>query len=222
MTIRPQQTVVLPSVMSADMANLGAQLTALCAAGARVFHVDVMDGHFVPNLTVGPDFTAAIARTVRPLGAMVDVHLMVERPGYLLELFAPSADAISVHVEADPHIHRVLGEIRRLGCAAGLALNPGTPIDAAIELASRCDYINCMSVNPGFAGQAFIETTPDKVRRLRAALPEEIWIEVDGGIGTTTLASARDAGAQWLVSASAIFGHGDPTSAYRHLAELAA
>lgn len=217
----PERPQVLPSVMSADMAALGAQLGDLCAAGARVFHVDVMDGHFVPNLTVGPDFTAAVARSVVPLGGIVDVHLMVERPGYLLEAFAPHADAISVHVESDPHVHRLLGEIRRLGCAAGLAINPGTPIDFVTELAGSFDYVNCMSVNPGFAGQAFIPTTPDKVARLRAALPDEVWIEVDGGIGLGTLGAARDAGAQWMVSASAIFGTEDPVGAYRALAELA-
>jgi ribulose-phosphate 3-epimerase len=208
--------------MSADMTALGAQLGDLCAAGARVFHVDVMDGHFVPNLTVGPDFTAAVARSVRPHGGLVDVHLMVDRPAYLLELFAPYADAISVHAEADPHLHRLLGEIRRLGCAAGIAINPGTPIDFVTELIGSIDYVNCMAVNPGFAGQSFIPTTPAKVTRLRAALPDDVWIEVDGGIGLGTLSAARDAGASWLVSASAIFGTNDPVGAYRSLAELAA
>jgi ribulose-phosphate 3-epimerase len=208
--------------MSADMTALGAQLGDLCAAGARVFHVDVMDGHFVPNLTVGPDFTAAVARSVGPHGGLVDVHLMVDRPAYLLELFAPYADAISVHAEADPHVHRLLGEIRRLGCAAGIAINPGTPIDFVTELIGSIDYVNCMAVNPGFAGQSFIPTTPAKVTRLRAALPDDVWIEVDGGIGLGTLSAARDAGASWLVSASAIFGTNDPVGAYRSLAELAA
>jgi ribulose-phosphate 3-epimerase len=217
----PDRPLVLPSVMSADMTALGAQLADLLAAGARVFHVDVMDGHFVPNLTVGPHFAAAVARCVRPLGGTVDIHLMVERPGYLLEAFAPHADAISVHVEADPHVHRLLGEIRRLGCAAGLAINPGTPIDFVTELAGALDYVNCMAVNPGFAGQSFIPTTPDKVARLRAELADEIWIEVDGGIAPGTLPAARDAGASWLVSASSIFGTEDPVGAYRGLAELA-
>jgi len=217
----PERPFVLPSVMSADMTALGAQLTGLCAAGAHVFHVDVMDGHFVPNLTVGPDFAAAVARSVRAHGALVDVHLMVERPGYLLEAFAPHADAISVHAESDPHVHRLLGEIRRLGCAAGIAINPGTPIDFVTELVGAIDYVNCMAVNPGFAGQSFIPTTPEKVARLRAELPDEVWIEVDGGIAPATLPAARDAGASWLVSASSIFGAADPIDAYRGLAELA-
>jgi ribulose-phosphate 3-epimerase len=207
--------------MSADMTALGAQLGDLCAAGARVFHVDVMDGHFVPNLTVGPDFTAAVARSVRPHGGLVDVHLMVERPGPLLELFAPHANAISVHAEADPHLHRLMAEIRRLGCAAGVAINPGTPLDFVTELIGSIDFVNCMAVNPGFAGQSFIATTPNKVGRLRATLPDEVWIEVDGGIGLGTLVQARDAGASWLVSASAIFGADNPVDAYRSLAELA-
>jgi ribulose-phosphate 3-epimerase len=207
--------------MSADMTRLGEQLRDLAAAGARVFHVDVMDWHFVPNLTVGPDFTAAVASVVRPLGGIVDVHLMVERPGGMLPLFAPHADCISVHAEADPHVHRLLGEIRRLGCRAGLAVNPATPVAVVAELASELDYVNCMSVNPGFAGQAFIPTTPDRLVRLRAVLPDEALLEVDGGINPATLPLARDAGAQWLVSASAIFGAPDPPEAYRALAALA-
>jgi ribulose-phosphate 3-epimerase len=217
----PITPTVLPSVMSADMTRLGDQLRALAAAGARVFHVDVMDWHFVPNLTVGPDFTAAVASVVRPLGGIVDVHLMVERPGGMLPLFAPHADCISVHAEADPHVHRLLGEIRRLGCRAGLAVNPATPVAVVAELASELDYVNCMSVNPGFAGQAFIPTTPDRLVRLRAVLPDEALLEVDGGIHPATLPLARDAGAQWLVSASAIFGAPDPPEAYRALAALA-
>jgi ribulose-phosphate 3-epimerase len=212
---------VLPSVMSADMTRLGDQLRELLDAGARVVHVDVMDGHFVPNLTVGPDFTAAVASVVRPAGGLVDVHLMVERPGALLPLFAPHADCISVHAEADPHVHRLLGEIRRLGCRAGLAVNPSTPVQVVAELAPALDYVNCMSVNPGFAGQAFIPTTPDRLARLRAVLPDEALLQVDGGIGPETLPLARDAGAQWLVSASAIFGRPDPVAAYRSLAALA-
>lgn len=219
--IGPEQPCVLPSVMSADMTALGVQLEALCAAGARVFHVDVMDAHFVPNLTVGPDFAAAVARVVGPLGGALDIHLMVERPGPLLDLFAPHAAAISVHVEADPHPHRLLGEIRRLGCCAGLALNPGTPIGAVTELAGVLDYVNCMAVNPGFAGQSFIPATTEKVARLRAGLPDEVWIEVDGGIGPQTLAAVRDAGAAWMVSASSIFTAADPVGAFRRLAELA-
>jgi ribulose-phosphate 3-epimerase len=207
--------------MSADMLALGSQLGALIDAGAQVFHVDVMDAHFVPNLTVGPDFTAAVARVARPRGAWVDVHLMVERPAELIDLFAPHADAISVHVETDPHMHRLLGAIRDVGCRAGVAINPGTPIEAVVPLIERLDYINVMSVNPGFAGQSFIETTPQRVRALRSLLPDRVLIEVDGGIGPATLAGARDAGADWMVSASAVFGAADPISAWSGLQALA-
>jgi len=212
---------VLPSIMSADFLRLGSQLDALLEAGARVFHVDVMDGHFVPNLTVGTGFTAALAAPVRAAGGLVDVHLMVERPGPLIELFAPHADAISVHPEADPHPHRLLQRIAELGCRAGLSINPGTPADAVVPFAALVDYVNCMSVNPGFAGQAFIATTPEKLRRLREILPDEVVLEVDGGITRETLPTARDAGASLFVSASSIFGTSDPVAAYRGLAELA-
>ncbi|MCB0874120.1 MAG: ribulose-phosphate 3-epimerase [Thermoleophilia bacterium] len=216
MTVTPPTPVVLPSLMSADMANLGAQLEALMDAGARVFHIDVMDGHFVPNLTVGPDFTAAVARVVRPRGGVVDVHLMVERPGYLIDLFAPHADAISVHVEADPHVHRLLGEIRKRDVLAGAAINPGTPLTALEPLAGLIDYVNCMSVNPGFAGQSFIPTTPDRLRAIRRLVPGAL-LEIDGGVGPGNIAEARAAGADWLVSASSIFGSTDPIAAFRQL-----
>lgn len=211
---------VLPSVMSADMLHLGDQIDALATAGVRMLHVDVMDAHFVPNLTVGPDFTAAVARAAKPRGVMIDVHLMVERPGAVIPLFAPYADAISVHVEADPHPHRLLGLIREQGCKAGLAVNPGTPISCVEPLAEMVDFVNVMAVNPGFAGQSFIPTTPDKVRVLRHQMPD-LCIEVDGGVSPTTIDAVRDAGADWLVSASAIFGQADPVAAYRALAAAA-
>lgn len=212
---------VLPSVMSADFLRLGAQVDALVAAGARVFHVDVMDGRFVPNLTVGPGFAAALAGPVHAAGGLIDVHLMVERPAAMVEAFAPSADAISVHVEADPHPHRLLGLIRESGCLAGLAVNPGTPPSIVAELSESLDYVNCMAVNPGFAGQSFIPTTPARVARLRAELPARVRIEVDGGVDERTLPAVRDAGADLFVSASAIFCAPDPVAAYLALAGLA-
>jgi ribulose-phosphate 3-epimerase len=217
----PAEPEVLPSVMSADMLHLGAQLTSLVEAGARVVHVDIMDGHFVPNLTVGPDFTRAVAAAVRPRGVRVDVHVMAERPGELIGLFAPHADAISVHLEADPHPHRLLGAIRDAGCAAGIAINPGTPVEALREMVDDIDYVNCMSVSPGFAGQGFVPATPDKVRRLRALLPARVVIEVDGGISAATLPGVRDAGARWFVSASSVFGSPDPLAAFAELCRLA-
>lgn len=214
--------MVLPSVMSADMLNLGMQLDALVDAGCRAIHVDVMDGHFVPNLTVGPDFARASAVPVRAAGGIVDVHLMVERPAAMVPLFAPAADAISVHLEADPHPHRLLGLIREHGCRAGLAINPGTPVEAVGDLVDLLDFVNVLAVNPGFAGQSFIGTTPARVARLRALLPDRVAIEVDGGIGPATLPPARDAGATMFVSASSIFTAAEPVAAFRELAGLAA
>ena len=212
---------VLPSIMSADFLRLGDQIASLLDAGARVFHVDVMDGHFVPNLTVGPGFAASLAGPVRAAGGMLDIHLMVERPGALIELFAPHAGAISVHAEADPHVHRLLGRIRELGCLAGLAVNPGTPIDVVEPVSDLIDFVNVMSVNPGFAGQSFIPATPERIADLRELLPGHVAVEVDGGIGPETLPAARDAGAGLFVSASSIFGEPDPRAAYVELAELA-
>lgn len=214
--------MVLPSVMSADILRLGAQLGELIDAGCRAVHIDVMDGHFVPNLTVGPDFARAAAAPVRDAGGLADVHLMVARPSDMVPLFAPHADAISVHLEADPHPHRSLGLIREHGCRAGIAINPGTPVEAVGDLVELLDFVNVMAVNPGFAGQSFIAATPGRVARLRAMLPAEVAIEVDGGIGRATLPPVRDAGAGMFVSASSIFTAPDPVAAFAELASLAA
>lgn len=219
---RFDRPLVLPSLMSADVLHLGAQLDALMDAGARLFHIDVMDGRFVPNLTLGSGFAAAVADAVRERGGALEVHLMVERPGLMVELFAPSARAISVHAESDPHLHRLLGQIRELGCLAGLSLNPATPVSVVEPLVDMLDYVNVMSVNPGFSGQSFIATTPGRVAAIRAMVPSTVAIEVDGGIGAATLPAVRDAGASLFVSASSIFGAQDPIAAYRELESLAA
>ena len=207
--------------MSADMMRVGAQVEALLAAGARVFHVDVMDARFVPNLTLGSNFAADLAALVRPSGALVDVHLMVDRPGAMVDVFGQSADAVSIHVEADPHPHRLLAQIREHGCRAGLALNPGTPVEAAGDLLGDLDYVNVLSVDPGFAGQRFIARSPERIARIAAMAPAGVVIEVDGGIDADTLPAARDAGAALFVSASAIFGRSDHTAAYSELSRLA-
>jgi ribulose-phosphate 3-epimerase len=203
------------------MLNLGAQLGALVEAGCRAVHVDVMDAHFVPNLTVGPDFARAAAAPIHAAGGLVDVHLMVSRPAHMIPLFAAHADAISVHLEADPHPHRLLGMIREHGARAGIALNPGTPVEHVGDLVDQLDYVVVMSVNPGYAGQSFITATPDRVARLRALLPDRVAIEVDGGIGSANLPAVRAAGANMFVSASSIFGSADPVAAYAELARLA-
>jgi ribulose-phosphate 3-epimerase len=214
---------VLPSVMSMDFLRVGEQLDGLLAAGARIFHVDVMDGHFVPNLTLGPGFVAAVAGPVHEAGALIDVHLMVERPADVIGMFAADADAISVHYEADPHPQRLLAEIRAAGCRAGLAVNRGTPPELVAELVADLDYVNCMAISPGFAGQELIPATVDKLAALRALLPARVALEVDGGVDERTLPSCRDAGANLFVSASAIFSASGtaPVAAYRGLAALA-
>ncbi len=220
-TVALTDSLVLPSVMSADFLRVGEQLDGLIGAGARVVHVDVMDGHFVPNLTLGPGFAEAVAGPVHDAGGLVDVHLMVARPGTVIPAFARAVDAISVHYEADPHPQRLLATIRELGCRAGLAVNRGTPPVLIEELIEDLDYVNCLAISPGFAGQAFIPATLDKLRALRRLLPERVGLEVDGGVGPETLPGARDAGANLFVSASAIFGAPDPVAAYAGLAALA-
>jgi ribulose-phosphate 3-epimerase len=207
--------------MSADFLRVGEQVDGLLGAGARVFHVDVMDGHFVPNLTVGPNFADAVAVPIHEAGGLVDVHLMVARPGPLIPAFVRAADAISVHYEADPHPQRLLASIREAGCLAGLAVNRGTPPVLIEELIDELDYVNCMAISPGFTGQEFIPETLDKLRLLRGVLPPRVGLEVDGGVDTETLPAARDAGANLFVSATAIFGEPDPYAAYAGLAALA-
>lgn len=199
--------------------RLGEQVDALIDAGARVFHVDVMDGHFVPNLMLGTETTRGIATRTQRADALVDVHLMVARPGNAIRWFAPHADMISVHVEADPHPHQLLTEIRAAGCLAGLAINPGTPLQAVVPLVDRIDYVNCMGVNPGFSGQSFIPETIGRLAALREMLPDRVLLQVDGGVGAGNAGSTRAAGADLIVSASAIFGAPDPVASYRELAE---
>lgn len=215
----PASPAVCPSLMSADALRLGDQVALLLDAGARVFHIDVMDGRFVPNLMIGTETTRGVAGQVQPAGGLVDVHLMVERPRDAVGWYAPFADMISIHIEADPHPHQLLTEIRANGCLAGLAINPGTPLETVLPLVERLDYVNCMGVNPGFSGQSFIPETLARITRLRAALPDHVLIQVDGGIGPANAAAARAAGADLVVSSSAIFSSVDPVAAYRDLVE---
>jgi ribulose-phosphate 3-epimerase len=214
---------VAPSILSADFSRLGAQLDDVLSAGARVIHFDVMDGHFVPPITIGALVLQSIADGVHDAGAILDVHLMVERPERHIEAFAEAgADSITVHAEATHHLHYALAMIRDAGCRAGVALNPATPSSALDEVAEdSLDLALCMSVNPGWGGQSFIPASVDKLARMRKALPDHVALEVDGGIHGDTAGAAADAGANLLVAGSAVFGSADPGETYRRITAAA-
>jgi ribulose-phosphate 3-epimerase len=218
----PEGLRVAPSILSADFARLGEQVDAIIAAGARVIHIDVMDGHFVPPITIGPLIVEALREQVHGAGSWLDVHLMIERPEQQVEAFAKAgADSITVHFEATPHVHRAVQQVHEHGCRAGVAITPSTPVEALAELVDDLDLALCMSVNPGWGGQPFIEHAVDKLQRLRALLPDRVRLEVDGGVHGATAKAVVDAGADLLVAGSALFGADDPPAAYRELAQAA-
>jgi ribulose-phosphate 3-epimerase len=212
---------VAPSILSADFASLGSQIDEVMDVGARVIHFDVMDGRFVPPITIGPLVASSIADRVHAAGGAIDVHLMIEAPERHIEAFAAAgADSITFHEEATAHANRTLAAIRELGCLAGIAINPGTPVETLAELRGHADIALCMTVNPGWGGQAFIEGSVDKVARLAALIgPAEV--EVDGGIDAATAKPTAEAGASLFVAGSAVFGAADPAAAYTAIAAAA-
>ncbi|MEA2280033.1 MAG: ribulose-phosphate 3-epimerase [Solirubrobacteraceae bacterium] len=213
---------VAPSVLAADFARLGEQVDAVLEAGARVIHVDIMDAHFVPVLSMGPSVVEALSERVHAAGALIDVHLMVERPERHVETFASAgADSITIHAEATPHVHYALQAIRAAGCRAGLALCPATPVSAASEVLDDLDLLLCMTVNPGWGGQRFIPASLAKIERLRAMLPPGTALEVDGGIDASTAGGCAAAGATLFVAGTAVFGAPDPAGALREIAAAA-
>ncbi len=213
---------IAPSILSADFSRLGDDVEAVLNAGARVLHVDVMDGHFVPNITIGPLIVTALQPLVHGAGALIDVHLMIEHPERYVDAFAAAgANVITVHQEACVHLHRVLTQIREAGAAAGVALNPATPVETLAEVREHCDLVEIMSVNPGFGGQRFIETSLDKVERARAFLPAEVALELDGGVTALNAGALVAAGANLLVAGSSVFGGRDIGEQYAALAQAA-
>jgi ribulose-phosphate 3-epimerase len=209
-------TRVAPSILSADFSRLGEQVAEVMDEGARVIHVDVMDGHFVPPISIGTLVVESIRDQVHRAGGVLDVHLMVERPERRIEDFAGAgADSIAVHWEATPHVHYALKAVREAGCNAGLAINPATPPEEVAGLADSFDHLLCMTVNPGWGGQPYIESSTGKIARLRELLPEGIPIEVDGGIDADTAGRCEEAGATLFVAGSSIFRQPDVAGAYR-------
>ena len=214
--------ILAPSILAADFGHLAEEIARAEQGGARLVHVDVMDGHFVPNLTMGPAVVKAVRRATR---LPVDVHLMIENADLYVDAFADAgANWVSLHVEALPHLQRTVAHLRERGLKAGVALNPSTPLVSVEEIAPELDYVVVMSVNPGFGGQKFLPGSLDKVRRMRDLLRRRglaAQIEVDGGVDESNVKALIDAGAEVLVAGTSVFGSGDPAASARRLVEVA-
>ncbi|MGB2752222.1 MAG: ribulose-phosphate 3-epimerase [Pyrinomonadaceae bacterium] len=211
---------IAPSILSADFTRLADEIAKVKAGGAKMLHVDVMDGHFVPNITIG----LPVVKSLRKATDMtIDTHLMISEPGrYAVQFVKAGADMVSVHLEADPHLQRTLVAIREAGAKAGIAINPGTSLDTLTEALPYADFVLLMSVNPGFGGQSFIPTMLDKLRRLKDMISSRglaVKIEIDGGVDANNIAEIASAGAEMIVAGSAVFGGGEPTVAVKQLIE---
>jgi ribulose-phosphate 3-epimerase len=209
---------IAPSILAADHGHLRAQVQTVVDAGAEVIHIDIMDGHFVPTLSMGPPAVAAL----RDLDVLLDVHLMIQAPERHVQDFAAAgANNITVHYEATPHVHKAVQAIKEAGCTAGVALTPSTPVEALSEIRGELWSVLCMTVNPGWGGQQFIPASLDKIRRLRALVGPEVELEVDGGIDERTAGPCAEAGATLFVAGTSVFGSEEPGAAFRKVAAAA-
>ena len=213
---------VEPSIYAADFSRLGAQLGELVEAGARIFHFDVGDGHFISEITVGPIVLASISPLVRGWGGRLDCHLMVSEPERHIEAIARAGgDSVTFHVEVCDDPSRAIAQARSLGLGVGVAVSPETPVEDAAAASEDADLVLCMSIHPGYSGQVFMPEALERIGRLRSLVPDGVRIQVDGGINRETIPAAREAGADLLVAGSAVFWNDDPASAYRELSEVA-
>lgn len=217
---RARDVEVEPSIYAADFSRLGRQLGELVEAGARVFHFDAGDGHFIPEITIGPVVLASIAPLVRAWGGVLDCHLMVEQPERHFQAVAEAGGAsVTFHVEACADVPAAIAKARSLALGVGIAFNPETPVEDAVAAAAGADLVLCMSIHPGYSGQAFMPDAPARIEKLRELLPGDVRVQVDGGINGETIGTARGAGADLLVAGSAIFWRDDPAAFYGELVE---
>jgi len=218
-----EEVHLLPSILSADFSRLGEQVGCVMEAGAQIIHVDVMDGHFVPNITVGPLVVAALASEVHGRGGYFSVHLMIEHPEDYIKAFVEAgADAVAVHAEACCQVYHALESIRELGASPGLALNPGSDIGRLRDVAESIDHVLVMTVNPGFGGQGMIQAALDRIPTLRNMMPRSVAIEVDGGVKLDNVREVVDKGVNWVVAGSAVFGTQDPAAAVQEMQRVMA